>query len=204
MSIFMFNDEEETNTKINIDDLYEKRQRRDLKQMSIFNKIMGRIHKRIQHTASTKKYTENFVWFAVPEYIVGEPIYDRGECIGYLVSQLEKNGFHVKYVHPNTLFISWHNWVPSYVRTEIKKKTGIVLDEKGTVIDKIMDNHKDPNSIMISENPLDNALFNQQMETNMLGKEKEQNKFIPVKTYKPTGNLVYSMDMFEQLGKKIT
>jgi hypothetical protein len=42
------------------------------------------------------------------------------------------------------------------------------------------------------------------METNMLGKEKEQNKFIPVKTYKPTGNLVYSMDMFEQLGKKIT
>lgn len=202
MSIFMFSDEEESNTKINIDDLYEKKQRRDLKQISIFNKIMGRIHKRIQHTASKKKYTDNFIWFAVPEYIVGEPIYDKGECIGYLVNNLEKNGFHVKYIHPNTLFISWHNWVPSYVRNEIKKKTGIVLNEKGTVIDRKEDNDDESNSNIISENPLDNSLFNQQNMANSLGKEQKQ--FIPVKNYKPTGNLVYSMDMFENLGKKIT
>lgn len=200
----MFSHEEESNTKINIDDLYEKRQRRDLKQISIFNKIMGRIHKRIQHTASKKKHTENFVWFAVPEYIVGEPIYDKGECIGYLVSQLEKNGFHIKYIHPNTLFISWHNWVPSYVRNEIKKKTGIILDEKGVITERKTDDEIDSKSIMVSENPLDNALFNQQNMSNSLGREKEQKQYIPVKNYKPTGNLVYSMDMFEQLGKKIT
>ena len=192
-------DEEESNSKINIDDLYEKKQRRDLKQISIFNKILGRIHKRIQYTARQKKYTENFVWFAVPEYIVGEPIYDKGECIGYLVSQLEKNGFHIKYVHPNTLFISWHNWVPSYVRSEIKKKTGIVLNEKGEVIDHKHNEDENPDSIMISDNPLDNALFNQQNESN----QKEQKQYIPVKNYKPTGNLVYSMDLFERLDKKI-
>ena len=195
----MMPDEEESNSKINIDDLYEKKQRRDLKQISIFNKILGRIHKRIQYTARQKKYTENFVWFAVPEYIVGEPIYDKGECIGYLVSQLEKNGFHIKYVHPNTLFISWHNWVPSYVRSEIKKKTGIVLNEKGEVIDHKHNEDENPDSIMISDNPLDNALFNQQNESN----QKEQKQYIPVKNYKPTGNLVYSMDLFERLDKKI-
>ena len=195
----MMPDEEESNSKINIDDLYEKKQRRDIKQISIFNKILGRIHKRIQYTARQKKYTENFIWFAVPEYIVGEPIYDKGECIGYLVSQLEKNGFHIKYVHPNTLFISWHNWVPSYVRSEIKKKTGIVLNEKGEVIDHKHNDDENPDSIMISDNPLDNALFNQQNESH----QKEQKQYIPVKNYKPTGNLVYSMDLFERLDKKI-
>jgi predicted transcriptional regulator len=111
MSIFMYPDEEEAQGKLNIDDLYEKKQKRDLKQLSIFNKIIGRIHKKILFTARNKTL-ENFVWFNVPAYIVGEPIYDKGECIGYIVSQLEKNGFHVKYIHPNTLFISWHNHVP--------------------------------------------------------------------------------------------
>ena len=84
-----------------------------------------------------------------------KPIYDKGDCIGYVVSQLENNGFFVKYVHPNALFISWHNWVPSYVRSEIKKRMGVVLDEKGNVIDKV-DNDNDNN--------LDNGLLNQQGE----------------------------------------
>ena len=52
---------------------------------------------------------------------VGEPVYDKGECIGYLVSQLEQNGFHVKYVHPQTLFVSWHNWIPYISRTKYNK-----------------------------------------------------------------------------------
>jgi hypothetical protein len=198
MSIFLLPNEEETSERINIDDLYEKKQRRDLKQISIFNKILARIHKRIKHTATKKSYTENFIWYLVPEYIVGEPIYDKGECIGYLVSQLDKNGFHTRYIHPNTLFISWHNWVPSYVRSEIKKKTGIVLDEKGNVIGQ--KDEENPNSIMISDNHLDNLLFQQE---NVANPSKEQKQYISVKNYKPTGNLVYSVDLFEKLEKKI-
>ena len=49
MSIFLF-DEEETKGKINIDDLYEKQQKKDLKQISIFNKILNRIHNKIRIT----------------------------------------------------------------------------------------------------------------------------------------------------------
>jgi len=183
MSIFIMPDEEDTNTKINIDDLYEKKQRRDLKQISIFNKILGRIHKRIQYTARQKKHTENFIWFAVPEYIVGEPIYDKGECMGYLVSQLEKNGFHIKYVHPNTLFISWHNWVPSYVRNEIKKKMGIVIDERGNVVKKEAE---------IEEKQPDNQ------------KRPKEKQFNSTKNYKPTGNLLYDKELFEKIEKKVS
>lgn len=210
MSIFLYPHEEEQTTKINIDDLYEKKHRHDLKQISIFNRILGRIHKRIKHTSAKKRHTENFIWFLVPEYIVGEPIYDKGDCIGYLVTQLEKNGFHVKYMHPNTLFISWHNWVPSYVRTELKKKLGVVLDEKGNIIQRKTDDDEDGDPGSMFENPLDNMLFNQQNLQNGGGAKdggtaatKEPKQFMSVKNYKPTGNLVYTADMFDKLEKKV-
>jgi hypothetical protein len=190
----MYPDEEEAQGKLNIDDLYEKKQKRDLKQLSIFNKIIGRIHKKILFTARNKTL-ENFVWFNVPAYIVGEPIYDKGECIGYIVSQLEKNGFHVKYIHPNTLFISWHNHVPSYVRNEIKKKTGLVLDEKGNIIEKMDENYEDN---------LNTPLINQMNATQKESKDsKESKQYNSIKNYKPTGNLIYSNDMFEKIEKKV-
>jgi hypothetical protein len=195
-SIFIFDHEqEEGGSKINIDDLYEKRQKRDLKQLSIFNKILKRVHKRINHTAKNKNIQENSIWFQVPSYLVGEPIYDKGECIGYVVSQLEKNGFFVKYVHPNTLFISWHNWVPSYVRNEVKKRLGVVLDEKGNVIDQVEETD--------TNNP-NNGLFNQQQENSDNKVIKNGKEYSSIKDYKPTGNLVYGEDMMNKLEKKIS
>lgn len=195
MSIFLFSHEEEANGKLNIDDLYQKKQKRELKQLSIFNKILGRIHKKIQFTAKNK-YSDNFIWFNVPSYIVGEPVYDNGECIGYIVTQLEKNGFHVKYVHPNTLFVSWHNHVPAYVRNEIKKRLGIILDEKGNIIEKLEEN---------TDDILNNQLINQ--NNIMLQKDvndtKEIKQYNSIKNYKPTGNLIYSNDIFEKIEKKV-
>jgi len=193
----MYPEEEEAHGKLNIDDLYEKKQRRELKQLSIFNKIIGRIHKKITHTARNKTL-EHFIWFNVPAYIVGEPIYDKGDCIGYIVSQLEKNGFHVKYCHPNTLFISWHNHVPSYVRSEIKKKTGLILDEKGNIIDNTDENYEDN-----LNTPLINQMNATQKETKESKESKELKQYNSIKNYKPTGNLIYSNDMFEKIEKKV-
>ena len=189
-SIFLLDNDEESRSKINIDDLYEKKQRRDLKQLSIFNKILNMIHKRIEYTAKNKYNKDTHIWYLVPEYLVGEPIYDKGECLGYLVTELENNGFHVKYVHPNTLFVSWHNWVPAYVRNEIKKKMGVIVDERGNFVEKVNedDNVTDPN------NPLSQLPGNT---------KKEENKYLSVKDYKPTGNLLYGPDILEKLEKKI-
>ena len=192
-SIFLFDHDEESSSKIDIDDLYNKQKRRDLKQLSIFNKILKRVHNRINHTAKSKKIQEDFIWFSVPEYLIGEPIYDKGDCIGYVVSQLEKNGFFVKYVHPNTLFISWHNWVPSDVRNEIKKKMGVVLDEKGNVLEQ-----RDTNE-METYNP-DNGLLNRGDNADGNKNDKE---YASINDYKPTGNLVYGEDIMNKLEKKI-
>lgn len=132
MSYFLQTTDEEADAKLNLDDLYEKRQKQDLKQLSIFKKILNRIHVRIKKTAQNK-LREKYIWYNVPEYIFGENLYDKGDCIAYLIYNLEQNKFHVRYVHPNTLFISWEHWVPAYVRNEFKKKTGATLDEFGNV-----------------------------------------------------------------------
>ena len=174
--------------KVNIDELYEKKQRRDQKQLAIFNKILNRIHKRIKFTSNNKS-NDKHIWFTVPEYIFGEPVYDQGDCIGYLVNKLEENGFHVRYVHPNTLFVSWKNWVPSYIRSEIKKKTGLVIDEKGNLVEKNDGEDDDPNSKVLNDNNNPN--------------QKQKKEYTPINQYKPTGNLVYNPEMLENLEKKI-
>jgi len=192
MSCFLFVDEEDKNKKINIDDLYARQKDRDLKQLAIFNKILNRVQKRIQ-TVSRTKQSDKHIWFTIPEYLFGEPVYDKGDCTAYLVTKLEENGFDVKYMHPNTLFVSWKNWVPSYVRNEIKKKTGYIVDEKGNVVEKLDKDGEqdDPNARMLNDR-------GQPTNTN-----KTTKVFTPIDQYKPTGNLVYKPEMFEKIEKKI-
>jgi hypothetical protein len=185
MSCILNVDDEESTGKINIDMLFEKKQLRDMKQLSIFNKILNRVHKRINHTAKTKN-GDTHIWFTVPEYIFGEPIYDKGDCLGYLVTKLEDNGFHIRYIHPNTLFISWANYIPSYVRSEVKKKTGLVLDEKGNIIQKEEEKEDDIKTLNDKNN------------------QKGGKNYTPIGSYKPTGSLVYNQEMFDKLEKKVT
>jgi hypothetical protein len=136
---------------------------------------------------------DKFVWFTVPEYIFGEPIYKQGDCIGYLVVKLEENGFQVKYVHPNTLFVSWENWVPSYVRNEIKKKTGYIIDEKGNVIgNKNVDENED------ADNP-NSKIFNDRSDPH----QSSAKQYTSIHDYKPTGKLIYNNEMFANIEKKL-
>lgn len=189
MSIFLF-DEEETKGKINIDDLYEKQQKKDLKQISIFNKILNRIHNKIRIT-SRNRNGDKYIWFTVPEYIFGESVYQQADCIAYLVDKLEENKFHIRYMHPNTLFVSWAHIVPSYVRTEIKKKMGIIMDEYGNVVDKV-EGREDVN--------LNERLMGMQATATPTVEKKT---YTPITNYKPTGKFVYDPSLFETLEKKL-
>jgi hypothetical protein len=194
MSCVLYVEDDDAVRKVNIDELYEKDQRRDLKQLSIFNKILNRVHRRITVTSRTKR-NEKFIWFTIPEFIFGEPVYDKTDCIAYVVTKLEENGFFIRFIYPNTLFITWENWVPSYTRNEIKKKTGIVLDEKGNIVDKLdpKEQPDNPNSRILNER-----------NGNGGASQKEQKQYTPIQTYKPTGNLVYNQDFFDKIEKKVS
>ncbi len=191
MSNILFNEDDDKVQNINIDELFEKNQQKDLKQLSIFNKILNRIHKRIQHTGRVKR--EKYIFYQVPEYLFGEPQYNQGDCIGFLVIKLEENGFEVKYMHPNTLFISWKNHIPNYVRSEIKKKTGVVIDQKGNVLNQ---------EELDEKNEVDptNKLFN---DKNVNNETKTKKEYTPIDEYVPSGNFVYKDDMLKKLEKRM-
>lgn len=200
-NIFTLENISDFSEKINIDDLYERKKQYDLNKLDLYNKLLNRIHVRIKTTAR-QKIDEQFCWFVVPEVIIGVPKYDQGGCIAYLVDKLKENGFIVRYTHPNTLFICWKHFVPSYVRTELKKKTGIVvdeygrpLDEKGEKMDK--SESKNLNDILYppqdQDKPLKSAL-----------KNSNQKKFTPIHSYKAKGNLVYNDELLNQLEDKFT
>ena len=196
MSNFLFHQDKEADEEVNIDELFEKSQQRDLKQLAIFNKILNRIHSRIKQTTKGQK-KETHIWFTVPEYIFGEPVYNQGDCIGYLVVKLEENGFQVRYVHPNTLFICWNHWIPSYVRDEVKKKTGKIIDHTGTVIRDLKAEKEEQDD----DGDMNSKLFNDKSNTNNLQKKKKE--YTSVDEYKPTGNLIYNNEMFQKIEKKV-
>jgi len=190
MSIFLF-DEEETTGKINIEDLYEKQQKKDLKQISIFNKILNRIHNKIRIT-SRNRNGDKYIWFIVPEYIFGESVYQQADCIAYLVDKLEENKFYIRYMHPNALFISWAHIVPSYVRNEIKKKMGLILDEYGNVIEKV----EGREDIQLNDRLMG-------MQAAAQPPQPEKKVYTPITNYKPTGKFVYDPSLFETLERKL-
>ena len=195
-NIFTLENVQDFSDKLNIDDLYEKKRQHDVHQLDLFNKILNRIHVRIK-TTSKQTTDEQFCWFLVPEMIIGVPKYDQAACIAYVIDKLKTNGFNVRYIHPNTLFISWGHWVPAYVRTELKKQTGIVVNELGARVydpneetnkTKFMNNYDSPNEVIQTPDKI--------MKLNT-------KEYTPIKSYKPAGNLIYNDSMLNRIEEKI-
>ena len=74
-NIFTLDKTEDFSLKLNIDELYEKKRQYDLNQLTLFNKILNRIHVKIK-TISKQSISEHFCWYVLPEIIIGVPKYD--------------------------------------------------------------------------------------------------------------------------------
>jgi hypothetical protein len=199
-SIFTLENIEDFSEKLNIDELYEKKRQYDLSKLELYNKILNRIHVRIK-TTSRQKMDEQFCWFVVPEMIIGVPKYDQASCIAYLMDKLKDNGFNIRYIHPNTLFISWLHWVPSYVRTELKKKTGIIIDEYGQKVgdgDGDDSNNNELGLAGIGRNNGRLKIEDKNPQTNF----KDKKVYTPITSYKPSGNFVYNDDLLNKIEDK--
>jgi hypothetical protein len=198
-NVFTLENIDDFSEKINMDDLYEKKRQYDLNKLALFNKILNRVHVRIK-TTSRQKIDEQFCWFVVPEIILGVPKYDQGACIAYLMDKLKTNGFNVKYIHPNTLFISWLHWVPSYVRSELKKKTGIEINEYG---EKILDSEEEGKRLSYEpKNPDDYILNLKEFDEASQPADPKKKNYTPIKSYKPSGNLIYDEDLLNHMEDK--
>ena len=184
-SIFTLDDDTDGIKRVNLDDLYERKKKHDLHTLSIYKKILGRIHNRI-NTISRQQIDEQYCWFLIPEMMIGVPNYDNSACIEYCISELTLNGFNIRYTHPNLLLISWKHWIPSYVRNEIKKKTGVNVDGYGN---KIQNDSK-------AENP--DSMFQRSKQVSSVGNKE----FNDISSYKPSGNMIYNKDLLKNIENK--
>jgi len=198
-NIFTLENIEDFSEKLNIDELYEKKRQQDLNKLALFNKILNRIHVKIK-TVSRQKVDEQFCWFLVPEIIIGVPKYDQSSCIAYLIDKLKLNGFNVRYIHPNMLFIAWNHWVPSYVRTEIKKKLGVNLNEYGKQVDE--ENEDDNGIKAIAADPNEYMLNNNKNPDGGIKLKPPKKEYTPINSYKPSGNLIYDDDTLNKINER--
>jgi len=197
--------------KINLEELYDKKKTYDLSKLSTFNKILNRIHEKIKIT-SRQKIDTQFCWYVIPEIMLGVASYDRAACISYILEELTSNGFVVRYTHPNLIFISWMHYVPSYVRNEFKKKTGIVIDEHGNRLEEYDEYGNTITPSGIKNEPLNSnsiAVFNMGLTRKVGSKNNNDNsvnkkEFKSINDYKPTGNLVYGRDLFKKIEDKFS
>ena len=176
---YIQHDEDQTLHSLDIDQLYEKQHQRILKQLGIFNVILNRVHQRIKKAARTSQIKH--IWYEIPLYIIGQPIYDKGDCVAYVVNKLAENGFYVRVFEVNKLYITWSNWVPQYVRSEIKQKQGIAVDSFGNVM----------------QQPTEVEQINEEVE------KTNKKKYLPTNAHKLTSSLVYQPDVIDELERKM-
>uniref|UniRef100_A0A6C0IHV3 Uncharacterized protein n=1 Tax=viral metagenome TaxID=1070528 RepID=A0A6C0IHV3_9ZZZZ len=189
-TIFTLGDINDEQIKLNLDELYERKQQHDLNTLSTYNKILSRIHNKIK-VLSRQHINDQHCWYTIPEMIIGVPKYDHGACTAYIIDKLKDNGFVVHYTHPNLLFISWKNWVPSYVRAEIKKKTGVVIDGYGNRVEKTEDKN--------SSEDMNDLMFNK--GGNLAIENKNSKEYKAIDSYKPSG-LIYNESLLRKIEDK--
>tara|TARA_Y100000389_G_scaffold95236_1_gene91907 strand:+ start:15786 stop:16316 length:531 start_codon:yes stop_codon:yes gene_type:complete len=167
--------------RLNIDDLYETKQKNDIKKVTVFNNLLNKIHQKIK-IASRQKKNNEFCYFVMPEILVGYPNYDFTQCLLYVTSCLENDGFLTKYIHPNLILISWRHIVPKYVREQIFEKTGKKVDKFG----------KELSEPSITSNKL--LTDTTSSSTKSLNTDSNKSK-----TYKPSGKFIYDKDLLKKI-----
>jgi hypothetical protein len=154
--------------RLNIEELYETKKKNDLSRLSIYSKLLERVHQSIR-IASRQRNSLQFCSFVMPEVLLGQPNYDFTECLTFILDRLSVDGFNTRYIHPNLIFISWGHWVPDYVREELKEKKNIEVDQFGQI-------EKQPEPVRVE----------------FRSEAKPEMKTKTVHSYKPTGKFVKS------------
>ena len=172
--------------KVNLDDLYKTKKNTFDHKIKIYDKILNRIHKKIKTTARNRN-SRCFCMYVIPEFILGIPKYDITLCTTHIIDKLEKNGFKIKYTHPNLLFISWQHYIPYYERQEYKKQTGINIDGFGNVITKKSKKNESGNI---------NNLLLKNGEKSIKVKKTD---FKDISSYKPTGKFIYDKETIKTI-----
>ena len=95
---------------LNIKDLQREVAVRQQRANEVYEKILALVHKKI--IATNEKTDDYNCIYKLPNFMYGYPIYDARRCMEYLMTKLSNNGFEVRYIDANSLYISWRPKAP--------------------------------------------------------------------------------------------
>lgn len=190
-TIFTLGDrDDDGDVRVDLDELYERKKQQDLNTLKTYNLILNRINTKIR-TVARLPSNQQFCWYVIPEHIIGVPRFDKEACTAFIMERLKDNGFMIRYTHPNLLFVSWKHWIPAYVRSEIKKRTGVAIDGYGNKVEPKSRSTQAPPS-----NP-DELLFQRPTQS-----APPPENFAEIGSYRPSGSLIYNDALLKSIQDK--
>ena len=121
--------------KMNIDELFALEYQKQDARVNTYNKVLTRVHRAIR-MRNRMRPQDKFCYFGFPDVLVGCPLYNKEECIKYVLDKLETDNFKAVYVHPSMMVISWNHWIHERQRAEVLRQTGLRVDGMGNVKSK--------------------------------------------------------------------
>ncbi len=89
---------------IKAEDLIKEQSERENRKFIVYDKIYKLVEKKIYLASKGDNY---YLWFQIPEFLIGSPSYCLKECSIHIQSNLKNNGFNTDFYDPNLLLINW-------------------------------------------------------------------------------------------------
>lgn len=94
--------------KISLAELYKLKDKKELSKYITFDNIINICHKKIKNTATIGGMN---IFYEIPFYVYGKPLYKIDDCVKYIVESLRNNGFFVQILpepNINMIYVSWN------------------------------------------------------------------------------------------------
>lgn len=88
---------------LDIGELRRAKQKKDERKNEIYTNILKSCHNSIIRA----NYKKEECFYRVPAVKFDAPSYKLNDCVAFLVFNLTQNGFSVKFIKPNYLYINW-------------------------------------------------------------------------------------------------
>lgn len=98
-------------SNVDIESLRSKHRDKEIKRLETYEDILKKCH---AHICSKNDRDVDNTLFRVPKFQLGKPpIRNHEACLAYVIHNLRRNGFKVKFICPDVLFIVWRDEKPS-------------------------------------------------------------------------------------------
>ena len=95
-----------TGRELTASDVAARLRHRHERHHAAFQRVVGAVLAKIEAATSSGRGGTHVV-HRVPEFQVGFPVYDLGECVAFVTDRLRKSGFDVALVVSSVLVVSW-------------------------------------------------------------------------------------------------